>query len=133
MTPREVFEEMRRGWLAGGTEPSAELWDEDMVIEQPFAAPGRRKRVEGRERWAEFVRQVRGAPLPVTFEECNTIAIHDTADPDTIVVEYELVASRNDTGERDSAQFIGVLTTRDGRAVLWREYQDTMKLAGAGF
>jgi ketosteroid isomerase-like protein len=133
MTPREVFAVMRQGWLDGTASPNADIWAEDMVIEQPFAAPGRPKRVEGRDKWRQVVAETRPDPLPVTFEECTTIAIHDTIDPDVIVVEYELVATVNATGERGSAQFIGVLAVRDGKAALWREYQNTMVLAAAGF
>ncbi|CAM3399912.1 nuclear transport factor 2 family protein [Kibdelosporangium persicum] len=69
------------------------------------------------------------AALPVTLTECTTIATHDTIEPDVIVVEYELAGTVNATGERHSARFIGVLTVRDGKAVHWREYQDTAALA----
>nr|WP_042187174.1 nuclear transport factor 2 family protein [Kibdelosporangium sp. MJ126-NF4]CEL17869.1 hypothetical protein [Kibdelosporangium sp. MJ126-NF4]CTQ90908.1 hypothetical protein [Kibdelosporangium sp. MJ126-NF4] len=134
MTPREVFARMRDYWL---TENAHELWSgdlvsEDLVVETPF---GQTKRIEGRADFAQFARAGRDA-LPVTFTECNTIAIHDTTDPEIIVVEYELVATMNATGERHSAQFIGVLTVRDGKIVHWREYQDTARitkaLAGVG-
>jgi ketosteroid isomerase-like protein len=133
MTPREVFARMQRSWIDGTARPSEDIWAADMVIEQPFAAPGRAKRVEGREQWRQVVASVDWTALPATFEECNTIAIHDTQDPNVIVVEYELVATLNATGERGSAQFIGVLTVRDGKAMHWREYQDTMALTAAGF
>jgi ketosteroid isomerase-like protein len=133
MTPREVFETMREQWVAGRPGIREDIWGEDLVVEVPFAAPGRHKRVEGREEWRAVLAEIASATLPVTFEECNTIAIHDTHDPGTIVVEYELVATSNATGKRDSAQFIGVLKVRDGKGVFWREYQDTMKLTAAGF
>ncbi|TCO53171.1 nuclear transport factor 2 family protein [Actinocrispum wychmicini] len=120
MTPHEVYTRMGADWLAGG--PG--LWAEDVVVESPFARPGRPKRIEGRETFRKYAEEGRAA-MPVTFEEHNTIAIHDTADPNTIVVEYELVATLNATGTRHSARFIGVLTTRDDEVVLWREYQDT--------
>jgi ketosteroid isomerase-like protein len=123
MTPREVFERMGHAWV-NGTE---DLWAEDVVVESPFARPGRPKRVEGRETFRKIAEEGRAA-LPVTFEESNVIAIHDTTDPETIVVEYELVATLNATGERHSALFIGVLTARDGKVVRWREYQDTARI-----
>lgn len=120
MSAREVYARMGEDWLNGG--PG--LWAEDVVVESPFARPGRPKRIEGRETFRKYAEEGRAA-LPVTFLEHNTIAIHDTADPNTIVVEYELVASLNATGERHSARFIGILTARDGEIALWREYQDT--------
>jgi ketosteroid isomerase-like protein len=123
MTPREVFERMGQVWVDGGED----MWAEDVVVESPFARPGRPKRIEGRAEFRKIAEEGRAA-LPVTFEESNVIAIHDTTDPETIVVEYELVATLNATGERHSALFIGVLTARDGKVVRWREYQDTARI-----
>jgi uncharacterized protein len=53
----------------------------DAVIEEPFALPGRPRRFRGREEFLAFARAGRAA-LPVRFEECREIAIHDTADPE---------------------------------------------------
>lgn len=125
MTPREVFEKMREFWLYG-TEHY--LWAPDLVVETPF---GVTKRITGGETMRQIARAGRAA-LPVTFTACNTIAIHDTIDPEVIVVEYELVGTVNATGEEQSAQFIGVLRVRNGKVVLWREYQDAARMAAAG-
>ncbi|ALG12315.1 nuclear transport factor 2 family protein [Kibdelosporangium phytohabitans] len=121
MTPREAFARMQDHWLTG-TEHG--LMADDVVVETPF---GQTKRVEGGETFTRIAREGRAA-LPVTFTECSTIAIHDTTDPEVIVVEYELAATVNATGEQHSAQFIGVLTVRDSKIVHWREYQDTAKI-----
>jgi ketosteroid isomerase-like protein len=126
MTPHEVYARMGRSWVDGGED----VWAEDVVVESPFARPGRPKRIEGRAAFREIAEAGRAA-LPVTFQEHNTIAVHDTTDPNTIVVEYELVATLNATGARHSARFIGVLTARDGQVVLWREYQDTATIDAA--
>jgi hypothetical protein len=56
-------------------------------------------------------------------------ASHDTADPEIIVVEYELAGTVTATGHRASAPFIGVLRARDGRIAGWREYQDKIAIA----
>ncbi|GAA3383679.1 nuclear transport factor 2 family protein [Cryptosporangium minutisporangium] len=56
--------------------------------------------------------------------------MHETADPEVIVVEYRLGGSLPD-GSRRSAPFIGVLRARDGHVVRWREYQDTTAIAAA--
>ncbi|MCE7001852.1 nuclear transport factor 2 family protein [Kibdelosporangium philippinense] len=125
MTPREAFEKMRDFWLTG-TEHY--IWAPDLVVETPF---GVTKRIRGAENFREIARAGRAA-LPVTLTECTTIAIHDTIEPDVIVVEYELAGIVNATGERHSARFIGVLTVRNGKVVHWREYQDTARMAAAG-
>jgi ketosteroid isomerase-like protein len=67
----------------------------------------------------------------VRFEECREIAVHDTADPEVIVVEYELAGTVTTTGRRAAAPFIGVLRVRDGQVAGWREYQDAVAIAHA--
>jgi hypothetical protein len=64
-------------------------------------------------------------------EECREIAVHDTADPEVIVVEYELAGTVTTTGRRAAAPFIGVLRVRDGQVAGWREYQDAVAIAQA--
>jgi ketosteroid isomerase-like protein len=125
--PHEVFEQMRRHWLG---ETDVELLADDAVIELPFALPGRRTRFEGREDFRSATDAER-ANFPVRFEEVRNVVIHDTTDPEVIVVEYELAGVVTTTGRRASATFIGVLRVRDGKTVLWREYQNTLAIAAA--
>ena len=84
----------------------------------------------GREQFLAFARAER-ALLPVRFEACRETAVHETADPEVIVVEYELAGIVTTTGHRASAPFIGVLRVRDGKIAAWREYQDTSAIARA--
>jgi ketosteroid isomerase-like protein len=68
----------------------------------------------------------RRAAIPVRFEAVCDGIIHDTTDPEVIVVEYELAGTVTATGRRAAAPFIGVLRVRDGR-----EYQNVPTIAGA--
>jgi uncharacterized protein len=136
-TPREVFANMQRRWLAprgsSGADGRDDLGDDfadDVVIELPFARPGRPTRFEGRQEFLDATAPEREA-FPVQFEEVRNVVIHDTADPEVIVVEYELVGRVVTTGHRAAAPFIGVLRVRHGRAVLWREYQHVAAIAAA--
>lgn len=128
--PREVFACMRRQWLSNAASPMESLLAEDAVIEMPFAPPGRPRRVAGRAEFLALAGPGRAA-LPVRFEECRETAVHDTADPEVIVVEYELSGTVTTTGRRASAPFIGVLQVRDGQIIRWREYQDAVAIASA--
>jgi ketosteroid isomerase-like protein len=130
MGPREVFARMREQWLGNAVSPMDSLLADDAVIEAPFAPPGRPRRFEGREEFLAFAQAGR-AGLPVRFEECREIAVHDTADPEVIVVEYELAGTVTTTGRRAAAPFIGVLRVRDGQVAGWREYQDAVAIAHA--
>jgi uncharacterized protein len=128
--PREIFTRMKQHWLSNTTTVMDSLLADDAVVEIPFAAPGRPRRFHGREQFRAFAQAAR-ASLPLRFTGCRDVAIHDTADPEVIVVEYELTAIVTTTGHEASASFIGVLRVRDGQVVAWREYQDTMAIAAA--
>jgi len=127
--PREVFEAMKQRWLQGTT-LDADLLAEDVVIESPFAPPGRAARVTGRDAVLERYGPER-ADFPARFDEIREIAVHDTADPEVIVVEYEMSGVVTTTGRRAEAPFIGVLRARDGKVVSWREYQNNLAIAAA--
>jgi ketosteroid isomerase-like protein len=127
LTHRDVFDRMRRYWLDGEAGFQPDDLAENVVIETPFSPPGAR-RVEGRETWLAFAGPQR-ATLPVRFEECREIAFHQTADPEVVVVEYELTGTVTTTGQRSSAAFIAVLQVRDGKTLLWREYQNVLAMS----
>jgi len=124
MGPREIFEQMQDRFLANVVGLDGDRLADDVVIETPFAPPGRPRRVEGKEAWLAWAVPGRAA-LPFHFDECRVVAVHDTADPD------ELGGTIAPSGERKSAAFIGVLRVRDGLITHWREYQDTFAIAQA--
>ncbi|MFG1604498.1 nuclear transport factor 2 family protein [Actinoplanes sp. NPDC049265] len=126
MTPHEIFEAMRDQWLAG-TLTGSHLAD-DVVVEWPFAAPGRPTRIEGKEAFLAFAGPARSAQ-PLRVDACDIRAIHDTTDPATVIVEYSLTATAG--GRQATAGFITVLTVRDDRITHLREYQDTLKMLAA--
>lgn len=128
--PREVFDRMRERWLGGVTALDGEDMTDDVVVEGPFAPPGEPRRIEGRQAFLDYANPRRTA-FPVRFDACRTLAVHDTTDPATIVVEYELTGTSTATGRQSTAGFVGVLTVRDGKVARWREYQDTLAIMTA--
>lgn len=130
MTPSEIFDSMRARWLANLPTYEADVLADDVVLETPFAAPGRPTRTEGKQRVLEFTQASR-AVFPIRFDDCRNVVVHETADPEVIVVEYELAGTHTATGVAASAPFIGVLRTRDGKLAHWREYQHTLAIAQA--
>jgi ketosteroid isomerase-like protein len=125
-TARDVFDNFRNYVLG---EVSSDLWAPDVVIETPFAVGGPR-RTEGRDNFLAATKTSRES-LPVRFEDMRNVVVHDTTDPNKIIVEYELVGTLLTTGERKSALFIVVMEVRDGLMTLWREYQNTLAIAQA--
>lgn len=129
-TPYGVFERMQQQWLGHPAALTGEDFADDVVIEVPFAPAGHRNRFEGRQEFLDFANPQR-ADLRVRFDECRTLAVHETQDPATIVVEYELTGTSLTTGRQSTAGFIGVLTVRDGKVARWREYQNTLAILQA--
>lgn len=119
MTPRDLFDRMAQDWLGRPRPLTGDLFADDVVVEMPFAG----FRVAGRQRFLDFANPQRAA-LPIHFDECRTIAVHDTTDPANIVVECELTGTATHTGRLATAPFVAVLTAHDGRITRWREYQD---------
>ncbi|GAA2523511.1 nuclear transport factor 2 family protein [Winogradskya humida] len=130
MTPRDMYERMRQNWISNAPAFDEEMLADDMVLETPFAMPGRPVTTTGRADVLAYVRAGH-ASVPFRFDDCRSLAVHDTAAPETIVVEYELAATMIATGFSASAPFIGVLTVRDGRITRWREYQNQAAIAAA--
>ncbi|WP_306204074.1 nuclear transport factor 2 family protein [Actinoplanes sp. RD1] len=127
MTPREIYQRMHDHWLAGEPTFDPGLLADDVVLESPF---GRAEPIAGRDAVLAYV-TAGHASVPFHFVGHRTRALHETADPDTIIVEYELTAAMNDSGATASAPFIAVLTVRDGKIACWREYQHTALIARA--
>jgi ketosteroid isomerase-like protein len=127
---RDVFEEMRHSWFGRPGPLTGELLAEDVVVETPFAPPGHPRRQVGRQQFLDAVNPRRAA-FPIRIVDVRVTTVHDTADPDTIVVEYELTGRSTTTDREATAAFVGVLTVREGRIALWREYQDTLAIQAA--
>lgn len=128
-TPRDLFEQMRQQWFGPAPALTGDFLADDVIVESPFAAPGPH-RIVGRQQFLDFANPQR-AVFPVRFDACRTTAVHDTTDPETIVVEYELTGTSTTNGRQATAAFIAVLTARDGKIALWREYQNTLAIQHA--
>jgi uncharacterized protein len=124
LTPRDAFTRWQEHILSGshGYPHDAPIAD-DVVVEWPFSPPGRPKRVEGRAAFEALARAGRAA-LPVRFEHFSDVVMHETTDPEVVIVEYRLGATVLTTGHQASAPFVLMLRVRDGEIVHVREYQD---------
>jgi ketosteroid isomerase-like protein len=129
-TPRDAYRRMQQDWLSHPAALTGDYLADDVIIEMPFAPSGRQNRFESKRTFLEFANPQR-ATLPVRFDQCRTIAIHDTTDPDTIIVEYELTATSTGSDHQATAAFIGVLKVQYGKVTRSREYQDTMAILHA--
>lgn len=127
--PREVLERWRRAAISQSTQDMGRVYAVDAVHEFPFTRPGVPSRLEGRD---EIVRWTAAVWKTNTFnyERYRTLAIHDTNDPDTIVVEQEALGTSTSTGEFALPNIV-VLTVRNGQIAHLRDYVNLLAAAAA--
>lgn len=125
--PREVFEllheRVRDDYDMDG---QADLYAQDGVLELPFALPVMPRRLRGREEIRGFLRAAgrRARQAGRRIVRYDPIVVHETADPEVIVAEFDLHGEVAGTGETYRLSFIQVLGVRGGEIVSMRDYFD---------
>lgn len=96
-----------------------DLWDEDGILEFPFAPDGWPKRLEGKAAVAEYMR---GYPDHIDLHDFPSVEIHQTVVPETIVVEMRAVGLLVETDGPFDMTYIAVVTVRNGLITCYRDY-----------
>jgi ketosteroid isomerase-like protein len=126
-TSREVVEQVLSAGLAMDTERFVSLFAPDGYVEWPYQPAGVPGRVEGRERLREFLTaQAQGL---VRFDEYRDTVIHETTDPEVVIVEYDVHGTVIPTGAPLHQRIIAVIRVRDGLVVSYRDYLNPLVLA----
>lgn len=130
---RETVERFLAVVADGTPDEMADLYAEDSVIEMPFGPrPGVPIRFEGREgpdghraRFANFLPSVRVTGV-------DLVELHETGDPEVVIVEYDYRAVAIPTGRSFTNRYIMVVRVRDGLIVFSRDYANPLG-SGAAF
>jgi ketosteroid isomerase-like protein len=117
---REVLERLRQAAISQSADDMSRVYGADAVHEFPFTRPGVPSRLDGRDEIVNWITAGWKA-YPLEYERYRTLAIHDTSDPETIVVEQEALGTSASTGEFALPNII-VLTVRNGQIVRLRDY-----------
>ncbi|WP_433135697.1 nuclear transport factor 2 family protein [Actinomadura nitritigenes] len=116
-TPRAVFQRLIDGVTARRPDGLPQLYAEDAVVVHPFARPA--SRLEGREALREHFAQLETLPVEMT---ARNVVVHQTADPEVIVAEFEYAGRNIETGRDFVVPNVFVMRVRDGRIVESRDY-----------
>jgi ketosteroid isomerase-like protein len=127
--PREVLERLRQAAISQSAEDMRRLYAEDAVHEFPFTAPGLPSRLEGRDKIVNWIAEGWTAN-PLKYERYRTLAVHETGDPETIIVEQEALGTSATAGEFALPNIV-VLTVREGQIVRLRDYVNILAAAAA--
>jgi uncharacterized protein len=125
----DVLERMREAAIARSADAMSSVYAVDAVHEFPFARPGVRARMEGRDAIMSFITAF-WSTSPLRYERYRTIAVHPTADPDTIVVEQEVEGTSSTTGPFVLPNIM-VLVARHGQIVHARDYANLLAVEQA--
>jgi len=96
-----------------------DMMAEDFVMEFPYARPGMQTRIEGR---AAVLAYLMTVGQGVSVDSVSNVAVHDTTDPDVVIVEFDGHGRAIKTGEPYEQRYISVIRTRDGRIVHYKDY-----------
>ena len=125
-SPREVFLALVNGVADGRWEELPDLYAEQTDVVHPFD-PQRRPALRTRDELREHFRP--NASVPRLLRKATNITVHETADPEVIVAEFEYRGTVADTGEAFALPGIFVLRVRDGEIVSSRDYFDHLTAA----
>lgn len=124
---REVLARYHRAMYDANADDLADLYALDAVHEFPLLFPGMPARLVGREQIRETYRTAWGASN-TSVEEIRNVVIHQTTDPEVIVVEQEVAGTVSTTGRKIDACGVLVMRSRDGLLVHVRDYLDALTI-----
>lgn len=127
--PREVLERWRQAAISQSADDMRRVYAVDAVHEFPFTRPGLPSRLEGRDEIVSWIAAGWQANT-LRYERHRTLAIHDTDDPKTIIVEQEALGTSTSTGEFALPNIV-VLTAHNGQITRLRDYVNIPAAAAA--
>lgn len=114
---------MLLGALGDRVDPAAksfvDMMSDDFVMEFPYARPGMPTRLEGRAAvLAHLVKVGEG----VSVESASNVAVHETTDPDVVILEFDGHGRSAKTGEPYEQRYVSVIRTRGGKITHFKDY-----------
>jgi ketosteroid isomerase-like protein len=105
-----------------------DLWDEDGILEFPFAPAGRQPTYRGK---AEVLAQMSASMDRVQIETVRYFEIHPLLEPTRVMVEAGTTARWLSDGGPYNQNYVLFLETRDGKIWRYREYSNSLTLLEA--
>jgi ketosteroid isomerase-like protein len=128
-TPREIWERALESHRTSDIEGYAGTFAEDAVIEIPFHPPSIPERIEGRagilQVLGPFWRRARESSRRIGG--LDRVVVHETADPEVIVVEFDVIGT--DAGIPFRLSYVHVVRAKGGLIVHLRDYVDSAAIA----
>ncbi|WP_029900479.1 nuclear transport factor 2 family protein [Nocardia brasiliensis] len=126
LNPGEVVDRALSLLLAQDMSGFADLWAREGVLEFPFAPPGYPERLVGRAAIAEYLRDY---PSILDLREITSRTVHQSVDPEVVIVEFEAAGRVVATGKPYRMRYVAVITVRYSRIQHYRDYWNPLAAA----
>jgi uncharacterized protein len=127
--PRDTVDRFFKAVVSPAPGDMADCYADQVVIEMPFASGLAPKRLETTRE--EIRQRFAAGAASRRYTALRDVRIHETGDPDVLVIEYTLDVMRVGDGEPFTMTFVMVLTFRDGLITHSRDYTDPIAAAHA--
>lgn len=125
---KPTFVSVLKDALGERIDPSAanfiEMMAEDFVMEFPYARPGMQAKIEGRSAVVAYLMTVAGS---VSVDTVENVVVHQTADPEVVIVEFEAHGRALKVDEPYRQRYISVIRARGGRMIHYKDYWDPLQ------
>ncbi|MFG2232684.1 nuclear transport factor 2 family protein [Streptomyces sp. NBC_01310] len=129
MAPAELYRHGLQLLLEKDIPAWVELWDDNGVLEFPFAPEGWPVRLEGKTSVGTYMHHY---PDHVDVHGFPEVTIHQTTDAETIVVEMRGVGRLVKTDSPFDMTYIAVVTVEDGLITSYRDYWNPLAVSQPG-
>jgi ketosteroid isomerase-like protein len=130
MTSREVVEQMLRASEKMDIDAVVALMAPEVRVEWPFRPDTAPERLQGRTEFGRLLTAT-AAAAPIRYHEYRDVVVHETTDPEVVIVEYEAHGAITATGEPYQQRIVAVFRVHGGQIVSYRIYLDPRAIAKA--
>jgi ketosteroid isomerase-like protein len=129
-SPLDVAELIRQQLLTADMVGFTDLFAVDGVFEYPFGLPGAPSVLRGRDQIKAHLVESRQDVRQLIEITDVTATVHQTTDPEVVILETEVTGTTLATGEPFRfVSGVGVVTVREGEVVHYRDYMNALGAA----
>ncbi|MFZ6756157.1 nuclear transport factor 2 family protein [Undibacterium sp. Ji50W] len=128
LTAAQLLKRSLDTFLAKDMKGWADLCDENVVVEFPFAPDAASKKILGRTAIYEYLRNY---PSVIDVKTIPTLKIHTTDDPNVAIAEWSASGQVIGNGNPYEMSYATFVTFRNGLIVNYREYWNPMAFMAA--
>ncbi|GAA2020496.1 nuclear transport factor 2 family protein [Catenulispora yoronensis] len=123
---RETIDLLLRTITEGTRDDLADLYAEDVLISNPFSPDGVPDESRGN---AQLRTRMKTFQKYLAYDEVRNVTVHETADPQVVVVEFTLAGRLVPTGQTFELTSVNVIRVVDGLIAESRDYSDGRRVA----